>query len=297
MIDKILQPPVRREIRHRGGHDEGDPHQLRELLRQQYHNVADRRAEHLAHADLFGALLGGERRQPQQPQARDDHGKQRKIGDDRARAFFLQIHRVEPVVEERARDGVVGHDRSPGLIDVSQRGGQVGCRELDRQVVAPAPVDKIDQRLDLVVDRREVNVLRHADDREGDVAQKEALADSFLLRPPGLRCGRFIQDERAGAGRILLRRLADPVGAEVSRKRAPGHHLNAEGVEEFVIDGIDAVEERVVVLGLAGEAETRAGKEVVRRNQRRAGHLVDGRVLQELVAERLVRLVVHAIEA
>src|SRR3970282_1980492 len=102
--------------------------------------------------DFLRALLGRERSQADEAEARDEDRKRREIQEQLSLPLLLLVERLKVLVEKAPRDGLIGQEAVPRRVDV---------RERILQIVA----GHADGRLP---DRRESALLRR---RWNDVAQ------------------------------------------------------------------------------------------------------------------------------
>ena len=78
-VGVALEPFPHDEIADGPGYEVGRDHPLGEFPGEQNNDPRHRCAQDLADADLLGPLFGGERGQPEKPQAGDENGQRRKV--------------------------------------------------------------------------------------------------------------------------------------------------------------------------------------------------------------------------
>src|SRR6185437_5494235 len=193
------QPPVHGKIRDRPRNRIGQQYQMEEMSRQQRDDAVDRSAHDLADTDLLHASLRGIRRQTEQAETGDEDRQPGQDTHDLADLFIASVNFVEMIVEELVFQRMLGKDLSPGLLDKCNRLIGLSTLELYRYIrEATFRAIEEEHRLDLVVQRIEIEILRDPDNMPHGVETKmpsdEPLPGSSLLILEQFIRQRFIDD-------------------------------------------------------------------------------------------------------
>ena len=186
-------------------------------------------AEDLADADLLGSPFGGERRQPEEPEAAQENGKNRESDQEQSRPLFGLIEFFGLVAEKESLERLVGNERLPGPPSgsgpiVPDFPGRSGRR---RRVPAPGGSRLMASGWIVPVKGLIMEILENPDDRPGLLSVGDRLADGIGPAEGGGKPPRrfLVQDEGIIVGRSRRGRKTVPPQPE------------AEGIHEFLVAG------------------------------------------------------------